>query len=107
MNYKIIAERIIGLKNTDLEFRNKLIQNGQLGKGYDQEMEKLHFPDDFHKMKVLKIVSAVESLDSLGLARPINVDSILIRVEESLKESGITKEDKSSIFEICVITYAQ
>jgi len=42
MNYKGVAERIIGLKKTDLEFRDRLIQNGQLGKGYNEEMEKLH-----------------------------------------------------------------
>ncbi|MGB3590515.1 MAG: DUF6624 domain-containing protein [Nonlabens sp.] len=42
MNYKVIAKRIVELKNADLELRNKLIQNGQLENGYDQEMEKLH-----------------------------------------------------------------
>ena len=61
-----------------------------------QEMEKLHFFDESHKMKVLRIVSAVESLDSLGLAPLINVDSILIRVEKSLKEAGITKDDEEA-----------
>ena len=42
MDYSSIAEKIIGLKNADLELRNKLIQNKQLGKGYDKEMERLH-----------------------------------------------------------------
>jgi hypothetical protein len=42
MNYKEIAERIIELKNTDLEFRDKLIENGQLGEGYNEEMAKIH-----------------------------------------------------------------
>lgn len=42
MNYKGISERIIGLKNEDLELRDKLIESGQLGKGYDEEIEKLH-----------------------------------------------------------------
>ena len=42
MNYKDIAERIIELKNVDLEFRDKLIENGQLGEGYNEEMEKIH-----------------------------------------------------------------
>ena len=61
-----------------------------------QEMEKLHFFDESHNMKMLRIVSAVESLDSLGLAPLINVDSILIRVEKSLKEAGITKDDEEA-----------
>ena len=42
MDYKSIAERIIDLKNADLEFRDRLVQNGQLGEGYNKEMEKLH-----------------------------------------------------------------
>lgn len=42
MNYKEIAEKIIGLKNADLEFREKLIQSGQLGEGYNEEMANLH-----------------------------------------------------------------
>jgi hypothetical protein len=42
MDYKSIAEKIIDLKNADLELRDKLIQNKQLGEGYSEEMEKLH-----------------------------------------------------------------
>jgi len=42
MNHKSLAEKIIELKNTDLELRDKLIRNGQLFDGYHQEMEALH-----------------------------------------------------------------
>ncbi|MGQ8338973.1 DUF6624 domain-containing protein [Sunxiuqinia sp. A32] len=42
MNYKEIAKKIIELKNADLEYRKMLIENGQLGKGYDEEMAKIH-----------------------------------------------------------------
>lgn len=42
MDYKGVAEIIIGLKNADLELRDRLIQNGQLGDGYNEEMENLH-----------------------------------------------------------------
>jgi hypothetical protein len=42
MDYKGITKRIIGLKNADLELRERLVQNKQLGKGYNEEMEKLH-----------------------------------------------------------------
>ncbi|MEM9831879.1 MAG: DUF6624 domain-containing protein [Bacteroidota bacterium] len=42
MNYKSIAERIIGLKDADLELRERLIHSGRLGNGYDTEMEQLH-----------------------------------------------------------------
>ncbi|QEH41281.1 DUF6624 domain-containing protein [Chitinophaga sp. XS-30] len=42
MDYKSIAESIISLKNADLELRDKLIQNGQLSEGYNEEMAQLH-----------------------------------------------------------------
>jgi hypothetical protein len=42
MNYEDIIEIIIGLKNADLELRERLILNGQLGEGYNEEMANLH-----------------------------------------------------------------
>ncbi|MCG8391179.1 MAG: hypothetical protein MJA30_36850 [Cytophagales bacterium] len=42
MNYKDTAQRIIDLKNADLELRDRLVQNGQLGDGYNEEMAELH-----------------------------------------------------------------
>lgn len=42
MDFKSIAIKIIELKNADLELRNKLIQNGQLNNGYNEEMKELH-----------------------------------------------------------------
>lgn len=42
MDYKDFADKIIYLKNIDLELRDKLVQNGQLNDGYNHEMKKLH-----------------------------------------------------------------
>jgi hypothetical protein len=42
MEYKDIAKIIVGLKNADLELRDRLIQSGQLREGYNEEMAKLH-----------------------------------------------------------------
>jgi hypothetical protein len=42
MDYKSFAEKIIHLKDADLEFRNQLIQKGELGEGYNERMEQLH-----------------------------------------------------------------
>jgi hypothetical protein len=42
MNYKHIAEQIMELERADLELRDRLIQNGQLGEGYNEEMKELH-----------------------------------------------------------------
>jgi hypothetical protein len=42
MKYKDITETLIGLKNSDLELRDRLVQSGQLGDGYNEEMANLH-----------------------------------------------------------------
>jgi hypothetical protein len=42
MNYNTLAEKLIGLKNADMALRDKLIQSGQLGDGYNEEMASLH-----------------------------------------------------------------
>jgi len=42
MDYKDHAERIIELRTADFRLRGKLAKSGQLGKGYNEAMEKLH-----------------------------------------------------------------
>lgn len=42
MDFNNIAKRIIDLKNEDLDLRSKLAKTGQLGEGYNLEMEQLH-----------------------------------------------------------------
>ena len=42
MDVKNIAQEIIRLKNADLELRDRLLRNGKLGAGYNQEMQNLH-----------------------------------------------------------------
>jgi len=42
MVYEDIAKRLITLKNADLQLRNELIRDGNLGDGYNKEMETLH-----------------------------------------------------------------
>ena len=42
VEYKDIANQIIGLKNADLILRKKLIEKGELNKGYHKEMKKVH-----------------------------------------------------------------
>lgn len=42
MDIKNIAQEIIRFKNADLELRNQLLRNGELGAGYNQEMQNLH-----------------------------------------------------------------
>lgn len=42
VKYKIIAAKIIELKNDDLTLRDKLIERGVLGEGYHKDMVDLH-----------------------------------------------------------------
>lgn len=42
MDTKIIAQKIIDLKNQDEKLRSKLIRSGSLSIGYNKEMEALH-----------------------------------------------------------------
>ena len=42
MTNEEIAQLIITLKNKDLEFRNQLVETGELGNGYHHEMESIH-----------------------------------------------------------------
>ncbi len=42
MDSNQIAQQIIALKEADLALRDKLIQEGLLGNGYNKEMEELH-----------------------------------------------------------------
>ncbi len=42
MDFKSIAEKIINLKNADIALRDKLVLNGQLSEGYNEEMKQLH-----------------------------------------------------------------
>ncbi len=42
MDFKSIIEKIISLKNADLELRDQLIRSGELGNGYHKEMQALH-----------------------------------------------------------------
>jgi hypothetical protein len=42
MKSKNIADKIVGLKNADLELRRKLVESGRLGEGYGREMQDLH-----------------------------------------------------------------
>lgn len=42
MEYKDIANKIIEIKNADLDFRDRLIEKKQLGQGYNEEMARIH-----------------------------------------------------------------
>jgi len=42
MPHSSIADEIIALKNKDIALRTQLVQKGQLGEGYHEEMQALH-----------------------------------------------------------------
>jgi len=57
MKYKSFANKIIELKEADLKLRKQLIQERQLGNGYNETMEKLHLSNS----KILE-----EIIDEIG-----------------------------------------
>jgi len=42
MRYPDLAQKIIALKDADLQLRDRLVRSGELGKGYNKEMQRLH-----------------------------------------------------------------
>lgn len=65
MDVRNIANKIIDLKNADLQLRSKLVQNGQLGKGYHPDMEKLHI-ENAEKLNDIIQTIGFPTIDKVG-----------------------------------------
>jgi hypothetical protein len=67
MNYNEMAEIIIGLKNADMELRDRLILSTQLGEGYNVDMANLH---DKHAETLNEIIDKIgyPTLEKVGKA---------------------------------------
>lgn len=65
MDYTSLAQEIINLKNADLELRDRLLQTGQLGEGYNEEMKDLH---NSNAAKLNQIMDAIAypTIDKVG-----------------------------------------
>ena len=71
MDYKSIADNLIEMQNADLACREKLVQNGQLGEGYNEEMKELH-------EKNAKILNNI--VDTIGYP---TIDKVGIKANEA------------------------
>jgi hypothetical protein len=71
MDYKSIADNLIEMQNADLAWRDKLVQNGQLGEGYNEEMKELH-------EKNAKILNNI--IDTIGYP---TIDKVGIKANEA------------------------
>jgi hypothetical protein len=71
MDYKSIADNLIEMQNADLACREKLVQNGQLGEGYNEEMKELH-------EKNAKILNNI--IDTIGYP---TIDKVGIKANEA------------------------
>ncbi|WBV56949.1 hypothetical protein PFY10_00660 [Chryseobacterium daecheongense] len=65
MSHNHFAERIIELKNEDLELRDQLIKRGELGEGYHKEMEQLH-SRNAKKLNDIMDIIGYPGIDKLG-----------------------------------------
>ena len=66
MDYSIVAKKIIKLKNIDISFRDKLIDEGQLGKGYHPEMEALHIHNAEQLNEIIETIG-YPTIDKVGV----------------------------------------
>jgi len=71
MDYKSIADKLIEMQNADLACREKLVQNRQLGEGYNEEMKELH-------EKNAKILNNI--IDTIGYP---TIDKVGIKANEA------------------------
>jgi len=71
MDYSSIADTLIEMQTADLGLRDKLVQNGQLGEGYNEKMKKLH-------EKNAKILNNI--IDTIGYP---TIDKVGIKANEA------------------------
>lgn len=67
MNYKRIAQEIIGLKNSDLALRTRLAQNEQLSEGYHEDMRQLHNKNASALDEIMEAIG-YPTIDKVGTA---------------------------------------
>jgi len=65
MDNQSIAAKIIQLKNEDLEFRDQLIRDDQLGNGYNVQMEQLHINNAKLLDEIIKLIG-YPTIDKVG-----------------------------------------
>lgn len=88
MNYKSIGEKIIDLKNADLALREKLVQNGQLGNGYNEKMKELH---DRNAKALNDIVDTIgyPTIDKVGQEA---CEAAWLIIQHSIGQPGLMKK---------------
>lgn len=55
-------------------------------------LEELEYQQEEQKIKTITVIKSLQSLDSLAVPIPVNVDSILKEVQKQLKEAGVQVE---------------
>lgn len=118
MKYSDLAIKIIKLKIEDLSLRDKLIQDGKLGDGYDKEMEQLHrtnatilneIIDDIGYPTIEKVGEEASDAAWLviqhAISQPDFMKSCLIRLEDAVDNNKANPKqlaylsDRIAVFE--------
>ncbi|MCJ8155186.1 hypothetical protein MKJ01_15570 [Chryseobacterium sp. SSA4.19] len=88
MDLKNIAEKIISLKNADLELRDRLAKDGQLGEGYNEDMKNLHTRN---AEKLEKIIDQIgyPTADKLGKEAS---EAAWLVIQHSINHPGFMKK---------------
>lgn len=95
MEFKIIAEEIIRLKNNDLELREKLIQEGELGNGYHPEMEKLHKENAQYLKSIIELIG-FPTISKVGQEAS---DAAWLIIQHSISDPELMKSSYQSMLE--------
>jgi hypothetical protein len=88
MDFKSIAEKIIELKNSDLTLRNKLLQSGQLGEGYNEQMKELHNDNALVLNDIINIIG-YPTIDKVG--KEANEAAWLV-IQHSIEQPSFMKK---------------
>jgi len=111
MEFKEISKRIIELKEKDLALRNQLIQKGQLSKGYNEEMEKLHKQNAAQLNKIIdnigyptieKVGTAASEAAWLVIQHSISQPAFMRKCCQILKNA--VKEKKANPINLAYLT---
>lgn len=97
MDYTKITDKIIELRNADLALREKILKNGQLFQGYNEEMKELH-NKNAHVLNDIIDSIGYPTIDKVG--KEANEAAWMI-IQHSIGQPAFMKECKK-LLEIAV-----
>ena len=101
MKHKNIAERINQMANNDLKLRNELIQKGELGNGYNKEMEELHN----HNSVLLDAIIDEIGYPTIDLVGEKASDATWLIIQHSIGNPAFMRKCYCQICSMCFLNF--